>query len=186
MVQSTHPASPKGTYLLLIHLDTDAQFQVGRLGEVCLQAGWYGYAGSARGPGGLKARLARHQRTVKKYHWHIDYLLDRASIYAIWHYESLDRLECDWARALVDNVLGTRFPVPGFGSSDCRCPAHLIQFPEPPSDEIIRQSLQNAGPRPQACYVKAQPSLVTGRSWSSSLRAHAASTSTYIPPATSE
>jgi len=144
----------KGTYLLLIRLDADAQFQVGRLGEVCLQAGWYGYTGSARGPGGLKARLARHQRATKKRHWHIDYLLDMGTIYAIWQCGSLDRLECDWARALNENIPGTRFPVPGFGSSDCHCPAHLIQFSESPPDEMVLQALQIAGPLPYVCHLE--------------------------------
>ena len=149
MVQGTRSPSPKGTYLLLIHLDADAQFQVGHLGTIDLQAGWYGYTGSARGPGGLKARLARHQKKVKKHHWHIDYLIDQGTIYAIWQCESPERLECDWAHALVANIPGVQFPVPGFGSSDCHCPAHLIQFREPPSDHAILQALQRVGPRPR-------------------------------------
>ncbi len=154
----------KGTYLLLIRLDTGVQIRAGRLGEIGLQAGWYGYVGSARGPGGLQSRLARHLRTTKKHHWHIDHLLDKGTIYAIWQCESLDRLECGWCHALRDGIPGTRLPVPGFGSSDCHCPAHLIEFPEPPSDETIRQALQGAGPRPHVCHIKGQPSLVTGRS----------------------
>lgn len=153
MVQGTRSPSPKGTYLLLVRLDTDAQFQVGRLATISLQAGWYGYAGSARGPGGLAARLARHRRTVKRHHWHIDYLLDKGTIYAIWQCESPKRLECDWARALVDNIPGAQFSVPGFGSSDCHCPAHLVQFPGLPSDSVILQALQDTGPRPQVHYL---------------------------------
>ena len=30
--------------------------------------------------GGLDARVARHLRAEKKLHWHIDYLLERASV----------------------------------------------------------------------------------------------------------
>ena len=37
-----------------------------------LAPGCYVYAGSARGPGGIRARVRRHLRPDKTPHWHID------------------------------------------------------------------------------------------------------------------
>jgi Uri superfamily endonuclease len=42
--------------------------------SVSLVPGRYIYAGSAYGPGGLKARVSRHMRRAKRSQWHIDQL----------------------------------------------------------------------------------------------------------------
>ena len=59
-----------GSYVLVLHISRVAQ-----LGAHGSKAGFYCYADSARGPGGLRARLSRHLRQHKKPHWHIDYPL---------------------------------------------------------------------------------------------------------------
>ena len=46
---------------------------------------------------------------------------------AVWIAESEERLECIWARALLD-LPGSAIPARGFGASDCACPAHLIRL----------------------------------------------------------
>jgi Uri superfamily endonuclease len=92
-----------------------------------LQPGWYAYAGSAFGPGGLRARLARHLRGGSKRHWHIDYLRPHAPIYEIWYSPKTQNCEHRWAAAL-GHITGAQIPLPGFGSSDCRCAAHLFFF----------------------------------------------------------
>jgi len=51
-----------GTYALLLKLDKQERITVGRLGTFDFPAGYYLYVGSALGPGGLQARLARHRR----------------------------------------------------------------------------------------------------------------------------
>jgi Uri superfamily endonuclease len=121
-----------GTYALILNLpDSVADICVGRLGRFHFPAGWYVYAGSARGPGGLAARLARHLRSLKLLHWHIDYLRAYASPVEIWYATGMQRQECSWARALL-GLSGASVPVPRFGASDCRCSTHLIHFTTPP------------------------------------------------------
>jgi Uri superfamily endonuclease len=116
-------------------LDKSVSLAVGRLGRFTFPAGYYVYAGSARGPGGLSARLARHRRRGKRLHWHVDYLLARARLVEAWTVVSDRRLECAWARAVMA-LPGAQVPVPRFGASDCRCPAHLVFFPRLASARI--------------------------------------------------
>jgi Uri superfamily endonuclease len=121
-----------GTYALVLNLSQDvADVCIGRLGRFYFPAGWYVYVGSARGPGGLVARLARHLRPLKALHWHIDYFRAHASPVEIWYTTGTQRWECAWARALLSLVDAT-VPVSRFGASDCRCSTHLIRFALPP------------------------------------------------------
>ncbi len=112
-----------GTYTLLIRLASPAAIEIGALGIYDLPAGWYAYTGSAFGAGGF-SRIDRHRRIAagehEVRHWHIDYLLGHpaASVADVERYPGAD-VECAVAAALPDS------PVPGFGSSDCDCPAHL-------------------------------------------------------------
>jgi Uri superfamily endonuclease len=119
--------TPRGTYALLVQLKQDTTIEIGRLGTFHFPAGYYVYVGSALGPGGLRARLARHRRRQKTRHWHIDYLLAEAHIVGIRVDESGQRLECQWMRALL-NMSGAQVVVPGMGSSDCACPSHVLYF----------------------------------------------------------
>lgn len=115
-----HLPDAPGTYLLLLRLDGPARLEVGRLGAVTFSAGLYAYVGSARGTGGLRARVGRHLRAEKPLHWHIDRLTARAAVVAAWWRESPDRLECHWAQTVL------ALPGGGFGASDCACRAHLF------------------------------------------------------------
>jgi Uri superfamily endonuclease len=115
------------------------------LGTLDLPRGWYTYAGSALGPGGLRARLDLHRRSAKRLHWHIDYLLLRACLVASWELACAERLECAW-QATVLRLAGALEPVAGFGASDCACPAHLTFFPSRPHDAIILSALTEASP----------------------------------------
>jgi Uri superfamily endonuclease len=135
----------KGTYLLLIRLDRSTALPVGRLGTFPFCKGWYAYAGSALGPGGLQARLARHAREKKRVHWHIDYLLGHACLVQSWQLACPIRLECEWAAALLrlpEACVAVRY----FGASDCRCPGHLIYWPSRPQDDQIEATLRGAAP----------------------------------------
>ena len=115
MAQST-----SGSYILLIELPEEQPITVGSLKTIYFPGGYYAYVGSALG--GFKSRLNRHLRIDKKPHWHIDYLLQKASINDIIICESEDEVECAIARAL-----STEFDaIPGFGCSDCRCHSHLF------------------------------------------------------------
>jgi Uri superfamily endonuclease len=114
----------RGTYALVLQLGQDTPVTVGRLGTFCFRAGYYVYVGSALGSGGLPARLARHHRQQKRLHWHVDYLLTHAHIIAVQVDTSGERQECIWAREWLATP-GAQVPAPGFGASDCACPAHL-------------------------------------------------------------
>ncbi|MBB4316069.1 DUF123 domain-containing protein [Roseospira marina] len=94
-----------------------------------IAGGWLVYAGSARGPGGLRARLRRHMRRDKGCRWHVDWLTTAPGA-RVWAAAVPAGDECALACA-VRGLPGATTPVPGFGSSDCRtCPSHLIRLPE--------------------------------------------------------
>ena len=112
----------KGSYLLSVFLDRPRRLTIGRKGTFDFPAGHYFYCGSALN--GLEARISRHLRPDKKLHWHIDYLVAEARILEVWWKEGSQRLECAWAEAIA--TLGGEVAVRGFGSSDCRCPTHLL------------------------------------------------------------
>ena len=125
------PRQP-GTYALILRLRKPQKIQVGKLGRFRFSAGWYAYAGSARGPGGLSARIARHRSIRKSCHWHIDYVRTSASPIAVWFARGSRKRECAWARALTE-LPDASLSIPGFGSSDCNCPSHLVFFSAAPS-----------------------------------------------------
>jgi Uri superfamily endonuclease len=117
-----------GTYALILNLPHPvADICIGRLGRFHFPAGWYVYVGSARGPGGLAARLARHLRPLKPLHWHIDYLRAHAFPIEVWYVTGTRRQECAWAQAIL-GLPGASVPVSRFGASDCHCSTHLIHF----------------------------------------------------------
>ncbi len=137
----TAPIPPlPGTYVLVLKLTQDRRIPVGRLGEVPLRAGYYLYVGSARGPGGLCARLRRHLRRDKPAHWHIDSLRQWAEPVEVWFVTSSEPHECDW-RALLQQAAGLALPLPGFGASDCRCRSHLLYSPRRPT-AAVREILE--------------------------------------------
>lgn len=119
------PSAP-GAYALLLRLDAPTPIRAGRLGTITLAAGHYVYIGSARGPGGLRARVGRHRRREKKAHWHIDALTAVAPIVEVWYVETTARLECAWAE-ILRALPGVTIPARGFGASDCACDAHLLR-----------------------------------------------------------
>jgi len=114
-----------GTYTLVISLDRAATIEVGALGEIAFEEGWYAYAGSARGPGGF-GRIERHRELAAgeraTRHWHVDYLLGNpvVSVVGVVRTAGVDG-ECAVART----VEGER--ILGFGCSDCGCDSHLVR-----------------------------------------------------------
>lgn len=117
-----------GTYALWFWLARPLTLAAGRLGTVRLGPGAVVYVGSARGPGGLRARVGRHLRGDGRPHWHIDALTARVPVSAVWYTSSSRRLECVWA-AQLRAISGAAIPIAGFGASDCTCPAHLLAIP---------------------------------------------------------
>lgn len=133
------PRQP-GSYLLLLKLAAFAGIQVGRLGVIGFQRGWYAYAGSAFGPGGLAGRVGHHLRPVQKPHWHIDYLRAHARPVEAWMAVGPPPREHDWARVLAQ-APGEGDCIRGFGCSDCGCPSHLLYFGRRPVADLIRRKL---------------------------------------------
>ncbi len=119
-------AAPKepGAYLVLLHLPRGLVFPSGPFRGRRLAAGWHVYAGSARGPGGLAARVRRHLRRKKRLRWHVDRVSTRAEAGFALCFPGGE--ECE----LVSRLLAARTfspSLPGFGASDCAtCPAHLL------------------------------------------------------------
>ena len=115
-----------GSCALVLALWQDCDIEVGRLAHLRFKSGFYGYAGSAKGAGGLSSRLARHSRQEKAFRWHIDYLRAFADVIGVWF--THDGSECEIADALKG--LPTAYPAaPGFGASDCRnCGTHLLRL----------------------------------------------------------
>ncbi len=120
-----------GTYALVMACASGQRIEVGKLGPLHLQSGFYVYVGSAFGPGGLKARIAHHAKISERPHWHIDYLRPALDLTEVWFtYDSRHR-EHQWAGVLA-NFRHTTAPISGFGTSDCRCNSHLFFFDSPP------------------------------------------------------
>lgn len=127
----------KGIYCLIFKTQ-GLTVNIGALGNLTFQAGWYIYVGSALGSGGLQ-RLERHislaQKRDKKPKWHIDYLLinpDFSLLYAIFVITQ-EQFECRLARLLNNSG------VPGFGCSDCSCSSHLFFRTQDPREEILNK-----------------------------------------------
>ena len=117
-------ATGAGTYVLLFTCRDAACRDVGRLGRVTLEPGHYLYVGSAFGPGGVRARVARHLRRDKPRHWHLDYLREALEPLEAWYTLDPARREHEFAAALA--AWPGLHGIHGFGSSDCACASHLF------------------------------------------------------------
>jgi histidyl-tRNA synthetase len=126
----------RGSYILEIVLKRSLKVSIRGRSHV-LPIGTYAYCGSAKGPGGIRARVARHSRMGKKPHWHVDQVTSVVGVEHAWFSETLS--ECELVSLLKDQTT-TIVPAPGFGSSDCRvCPAHFMQVPESFDFSILGQ-----------------------------------------------
>lgn len=140
MTDSHSIATEPGTYALMLVPTAVTIIEVGKLGEMEVKPGYYVYVGSAAGPGGLRARVSRHLRDTKRVHWHIDYLRDVAAVEEVWLTSGLNGAEHQWAKAFA-NMSGGSVPLPGFGSSDCRCSSHLFHFSRRPESREFQIQL---------------------------------------------
>jgi sugar fermentation stimulation protein A len=114
-----------GVYIAIFHLRKARQINVGRLGQFRFRKGLYFYVGSAQR--NLSARLERHNRKVKCYRWHIDYLSAKAEMLGAIIIRGPREQECRIARKLATTF---ELAVRAFGASDCRCGGHLSYAPE--------------------------------------------------------
>ena len=113
-----------GAYVLAVELAAPLAVTLPNRPAATLGPGHYLYCGSARGPGGLRARLSRHMRRGKTVRWHIDRLTEAGAVLGAWFFPGGD--ECE----LVAIFSSLPVPIVGFGSTDCaRCRSHLLQWP---------------------------------------------------------
>jgi Uri superfamily endonuclease len=132
----------------LVSLDRDCAITVGKLGRIDFRAGTYAYCGSAMA--GYRGRVGRHFSRVKKLRWHIDYLIEVAEPVSAFLVAGGEGMECALGR-LLSGLEGS-LPVPGFGSSDCRCTSHLFWIEEssiPSLAEGIKSFSSGAGACPE-------------------------------------
>ncbi|WP_417687192.1 GIY-YIG nuclease family protein [Roseibium sp.] len=112
-----------------------------RLGNPPLDPGFYLYCGSARGPGGLKARVGRHLRRNKQCRWHVDHITSQCTAIAAMLTDEFS--ECDLRRRVEDR-LSTTMPIEGFGASDCdTCQSHLVMLQC--QSRIVRRTVNFGG-----------------------------------------
>jgi sugar fermentation stimulation protein A len=120
-------AQDVGSYILILELKEDRSIPMGNGGERPFPKGFYLYVGSAMA--NLTARIERHVRLRKRFHWHVDWLRANAILRAALPIRCSDRLECDIANRLSRIA---DWSIPGFGCSDCSCRAHLFGTGEDP------------------------------------------------------
>ena len=139
--------APKpGTYARILSCVSNACIQLGRLGMMQLQHGYYVYLGSALGPGGLRARIAHHQKLSLRPRWHIDYLRAHTQIHCVWFSYDARRREHQWA-GVVEAMSGAKVPLLGFGASDCDCRSHLYLFKGCASRDSFQRGLESLAKR---------------------------------------
>ncbi len=107
-----------------------------------LGPGLYLYAGSANGPGGIRARVCRHARPKKPRHWHVDRLTENGRVVAVATVPGGN--ECAIVSAL-SALPDVTTPAPGFGSSDCAtCVSHLVALPQGTGQQNVETALAHA------------------------------------------
>jgi Uri superfamily endonuclease len=111
------------------------------LGDLQVRPGCYVYVGSAFGPGGLAARIKHHVNRSSRPHWHIDYVCPLLKVVEIWYTTDRIRREHQWAELHAHSRIA-HTPLPGFGSSDCRCPSHLFFYKSKPSGNYFRRKIR--------------------------------------------
>ncbi len=126
----------KGVYCLMLECTAPQTIRIGALGEREFVPGWYLYAGSALGSGGL-SRVSRHIRFYREQYrtakWHIDYLMasDVIRLRKVVCAKTESDLECILAAAIGGDG------VAAFGCSDCDCATHLFYRRDMPEAEVL-------------------------------------------------
>ncbi|QQM02197.1 hypothetical protein I8G32_00722 [Rhodopseudomonas palustris] len=148
---SVCPAGP-GAYVVAIAIAGPLTVRLGGALSARLRPGRYLYCGSAYGPGGLQARLARHFRKDKSIRWHVDQLTTAGEVKGAWAIALGN--EC----ALVDRLGFLPVPIEGFGATDCaHCRSHLLRWPSRVPARAIRAALAAGGEAPVWLRVSATP-----------------------------
>lgn len=154
MTSAPHPACPSGpgAYVVAIAIAAPLAIRLGAAASPLLRPGRYLYCGSAYGPGGLQARLARHFRKDKSIRWHVDQLTTAGEVKGAWAIALGN--EC----VLVERLGFLPVPIEGFGATDCaHCRSHLLRWPSRVPARAIRTALAAGGEPPVWLRVSATP-----------------------------
>ena len=120
-----HIPDAKGAYVLQIDLPAPRVLLIKKFMGKVLSPGRYYYCGSAKGGGGMAARVGRHFKADKPIRWHVDHLTVGGTVTTALLVP--DGSECD----LVDELARAYHvvaPLRGFGASDCRrCASHMLR-----------------------------------------------------------
>jgi Uri superfamily endonuclease len=86
----------KGVYTLIVYVKKESKLNIGKLRSINFTPGFYAYNGSALGNAGLRGRVNRHLKKIKKCFWHIDYLLrcKNSTIRAVVYTNTEKKQEC--------------------------------------------------------------------------------------------
>lgn len=106
------------TYLLELYLTNSRCITIGKLGRFLFKKSHYIYVGSATK--NIMKRIERHLKKEKSKFWHIDYLLQYATIKRVWIGPVPEE---KIARILTKKL---KVAVPSFGSSDKQSISHLF------------------------------------------------------------
>ncbi len=129
----------KGAYVLVME-SRGTFLRVGKLGRIRIPRGLIAYVGSAKGPGGLEARLRRHFRRGKAKKWHVDYLTESEEIVVLGALALPGGDEGQLAQLLHEIC---RPLTAGFGCSDKREDGtHLFQVDDL---ELLRRKVREIG-----------------------------------------
>ncbi|MGQ9625005.1 MAG: GIY-YIG nuclease family protein [Candidatus Bathycorpusculaceae bacterium] len=125
----------KGIYVLIISIKERVAVNIGALGKINFEKGFYAYVGSAQA--NLEKRIKRHFRRNKRKFWHIDYLLcnNAAKIEKIFYKKAEKAEECKIAKEIGKKGVALK----GFGSSDCKCESHLFKIDD---YQFLREFMQ--------------------------------------------
>lgn len=128
-------------YVVLTRVPRRTVLDVGFLGPVALERGWYAYVGSAARA--REARVARHLALKKPLRWHADYLFTAFPAVHAWFVDGAAG-ECELAGALAELPGAERRPH-RFGAGDCRCAGHLVHFARRPLRRDLAAAAYAAG-----------------------------------------
>jgi sugar fermentation stimulation protein A len=127
-VRAAQNFTRSGAYALILRNKRQKNIEIGRLGKIHFDEGYYVYIGSALGS--LDARIRRHTLKRKKQFWHIDYISPSVmELERTLPIRRKDRIESDLAKR-VSRLCDRN--VKGFGSSDSTESSHLFYFRDPP------------------------------------------------------
>ncbi|MEO0292620.1 MAG: GIY-YIG nuclease family protein [candidate division WOR-3 bacterium] len=108
----------------MIEVKKNIEENIGKLGKIGFEKGYYIYVGSAQS--GVEKRVERHLKKEKRKFWHIDYLLSNENVLIneIYWKEGKKEGECKTA----EKLLRYGKPITNFGCSDCGCKSHLFKI----------------------------------------------------------